>query len=77
MGKLENKEGKKCFGLDPGSACHCQGAAGKGDSSEGSFAGFSPYLGVLVLEKTFFFLPWKKTHSKHLFWKTCDFLGKR
>ena len=54
MGKLENKEGKKCFGLDPGSACHCQGAAGKGDSSEGSFAGFSPYLGVLVLEKTFF-----------------------
>ena len=33
-------ESKKFFSMDPGTACHYHGAAGKVDSSGGSFAGF-------------------------------------
>ena len=37
-------ESKKFFSMDPGTACHYHGAAGKVDSSGGSFAGFQKML---------------------------------
>ena len=79
-------ESKKFFSMDPGTACHYHGAAGKVDSSGGSFAGFQKMLifrcFLLGLCAGFpplsfnFELPWKRTFPEIALFDGWYFCGK-
>ena len=71
-------ESKKFFSMDPGTACHYHGAAGKVDSSGGSFAGFQKrlHLNLAALFHSILSCP-EKEHFQKLICSTDDiFVGK-